>query len=423
MNISQFLALHPNLTAAFNGMPLKDQQNFIVLLYNMSHQPNATEDFRAFHYTRNFNMDDLIQLMEEGRRESWFPLRTEVCLIVCYAVIIAFSLALNAAVCFVVIRLKRLHTTQNAFIVNLALADMIMVLTCMPFTLVKLLFKNWTYGDFLCKLVPYLQALTVFMSTLSITAIAVDRFYVLANPERNFNDSKSMTSVFPIIGIIWTISVFVGVPLAVFSQVKENHYVAYVKFNMCLEQWPSIWSRALYATCILVIQFVLPIIMLMTIHTRICSFFRFRIVRMPSTPFETRRRRNGIRRHRQNMALLVTITTLFVVCWLPLTLLNLLADIDYRLFMHRYFLLGYAIAHMIAMASACFNPLIYGWFNPNFRREMSNAILCKRPRPLAGGSGQHHTRIDTTRTRSESHLRYHTVSVQIQLNSTVHHLI
>ena len=72
--------------------------------------------------------------------------------------------------------------------------------------------------------------------------------------------------------------------------------------------------------------------------------------------------------------LLMAIAVLFAICWFPLTLLNLLADINYFFFMHHNFLLVFATAHLVAMFSACINPIVYGWFNSNFRREFLRKV-------------------------------------------------
>ena len=36
----------------------------------------------------------------------------------------------------------------------------------------------------------------------------------------------------------------------------------------------------------------------------------------------------------------------------------------------------YPICHLFVLGSACFNPLLYGWLNDNFRREFIKALCC-----------------------------------------------
>lgn len=50
----------------------------------------------------------------------------------------------------------------------------------MPLTLAEILSKYWPLGENepLCKLIGTLQATSIFVSTISITAIALDRYQV-----------------------------------------------------------------------------------------------------------------------------------------------------------------------------------------------------------------------------------------------------
>lgn len=50
----------------------------------------------------------------------------------------------------------------------------------MPLTLAEILSKYWPLGENepLCKLIGTLQASSIFVSTISITAIALDRYQV-----------------------------------------------------------------------------------------------------------------------------------------------------------------------------------------------------------------------------------------------------
>lgn len=38
--------------------------------------------------------------------------------------------------------------------------------------------------------------------------------------------------------------------------------------------------------------------------------------------------------------------------------------------------MAYPICHLFVLGSACFNPLLYGWLNDNFRREFVKALCC-----------------------------------------------
>ena len=152
----------------------------------------------------NFSFHDYLKIIQENRAQShWFSTSIEVPLVCVYVLIILFGLLGNGCVCYVIIRKRTLRTSRNMFIMNLAVSDMIMCLLCMPFTLMKLLLKNWPLGDAMCRLVPWLQAVNVFASTITIVAIALDRYHVIIYPSSlkvcriQFNEPHSIPRCFP----------------------------------------------------------------------------------------------------------------------------------------------------------------------------------------------------------------------------------
>ncbi|KAL8558881.1 hypothetical protein ACOMHN_054312 [Nucella lapillus] len=38
--------------------------------------------------------------------------------------------------------------------------------------------------------------------------------------------------------------------------------------------------------------------------------------------------------------------------------------------------LAYAICHLLVLCSACVNPVVYGWFNDNFKSEFVTVLCC-----------------------------------------------
>ncbi len=84
----------------------------------------------------------------------------------------------NGLVCYVVARRPHMRTPRNIFITNLAVSDLILCLFTQPFNLMKIALISWPLGSFLCKFVPMMAATNVLVSTMSIAAIALDRFQV-----------------------------------------------------------------------------------------------------------------------------------------------------------------------------------------------------------------------------------------------------
>lgn len=86
----------------------------------------------------NYNLVEWQSFVEKKRygAESQNP-TVKALLIVAYSFIIVFSLFGNVLVCHVVIKNKRMHSATSLFIVNLAVADILITLLNTPFTLVR----------------------------------------------------------------------------------------------------------------------------------------------------------------------------------------------------------------------------------------------------------------------------------------------
>jgi hypocretin (orexin) receptor 2 len=60
-------------------------------------------------------------------------------------------------VCVVVWRSQQMHTVTNCFIVNLSLADLMVILVCLPPSVIEDVAETWFAGSIMCKLVKYVQ--------------------------------------------------------------------------------------------------------------------------------------------------------------------------------------------------------------------------------------------------------------------------
>ncbi|KAG8231100.1 hypothetical protein J437_LFUL010098 [Ladona fulva] len=53
----------------------------------------------------------------------------------------------------------RVRSLTNVFLLNLAVADLLLGLLCVPFTLVGAILRDFVFGSAMCKLIPYLQGM------------------------------------------------------------------------------------------------------------------------------------------------------------------------------------------------------------------------------------------------------------------------
>lgn len=113
----------------------------------------------------------------------------------------------------------------------------------------RLLLDDWPFGSVLCKLGPFIQAISVYVSTISMTIIAIDRYQVLVGLLR-----RRFTSTVPtgaIIALIWLLAGLLSVPHAWFNQVVE--LVTIRKLIRCRAVYPS--PEDLYRKWITVLVF------------------------------------------------------------------------------------------------------------------------------------------------------------------------
>ncbi|CAG2115351.1 unnamed protein product [Medioppia subpectinata] len=100
----------------------------------------------------------------------------EVVMYVMYTIIWLAAILGNGFIIYIVFRYKRMQTVTNLFILNLAVGDILMAALCIPFTFVSnLLLQYWPFGPFMCVVVCYSQAVTVFVSAYTLIAISIDR--------------------------------------------------------------------------------------------------------------------------------------------------------------------------------------------------------------------------------------------------------
>lgn len=100
--------------------------------------------------------------------------------------------------------------------VNVALSDLLMTCLNIPFSVSRVLLDHWPFGDFLCSLFPFVQVMSVYVSSLTMAAIAVDRYRVILTPlKRRLRPPHGLV----IMLVLWILASLAALPYALYSEV------------------------------------------------------------------------------------------------------------------------------------------------------------------------------------------------------------
>ncbi|XP_068618458.1 prolactin-releasing peptide receptor-like [Battus philenor] len=286
---------------------------------------------------------------------------------VVYTIIFVLGLLGNLLVCFVVIRNKAMQTVTNLFITNLALSDILLCIFAVPFTPLYSFRGSWNWGSLLCHVMPFAQGCSVYISTLTLMSIAIDRFFVIIYP---FRPRMKVETCMTVIIMIWTFAITVTMPYAI--------YMTYYDLDIgrfCEETWPTEKLRRVFGSVTSVLQFVLPFIVIAFCYT--CVSFKLNDrAKAKAVSKNSRKEEFDKNRKRRTNQMLIAMVTIFGLSWLPLNMINLCNDYYTHAIHLKYYFLIFFIGHVIAMSSTCYNPFIYAWMNENFRKEFKQLIPC-----------------------------------------------
>lgn len=309
---------------------------------------------------------------------------TRALLLTFYGILVVIGAVGNALVVISVVRKPVMRTARNMFIVNLAVSDALVCCVGTPLTLMELLTKHWPLPDWpsLCKACGAIQAISIFVSTISITAIALDRYQLIVFPTRP--GLHTMGAVNTML-FIWMTAFTLASPLYIFRNLKTHKLglIGMDSLSFCIEDWPIRNGRAIYSLFSLIFQYLLPVLVVVIAHVQI-----------------HRRLRGRRRATRKTPAILIAIAATYVISWLPLNVFNIVADFSPEPFMEeKTMTITYAVCHMFGMSSAVSNPLLYGWLNDNFRKEFEEILCCcQKKRDLKNNTRITNRKMDTELT-------------------------
>ncbi|KAG7484010.1 hypothetical protein MATL_G00044600 [Megalops atlanticus] len=250
--------------------------------------------------------------------------------------------------------------TGNAFVVSLAVADLLVAVYPYPLVLTAIFHDGWILGYIHCQISGFLMGLSVIGSIFNITGIAINRYCYICHSlkyDRLFSNRNTVCYV----ALAWVLTALAIAPNWFMESLQYDPRVYSCTFAQSVS--------SLYTIAVVVIHFILPI-----------SIVTYCYLRIWVLVIQVRRRvkpdhRPKIKPHDfRNFLTMFVVFVLFAVCWAPLNFIGLAVAVNPRL--------GLAIpewlftgSYFMAYFNSCLNAVVYGVLNHNFRKEYTRIVL------------------------------------------------
>ncbi|XP_043086830.1 somatostatin receptor type 5 [Puntigrus tetrazona] len=310
----------------------------------------------------------------DGRTPDYSPGVAGILIPLVYISVCIVGLIGNTLVIHIVLRYSQTESVTNIYILNLAIADELFMLG-LPLLAVQNGLLSWPFGSLMCRLVMTVDAINQFTSIFCLTVMSIDRYLAVVHPLRSSRWRQPRVAK-TVNATVWAVSFVVVLPVVVFAGVLQDD-------GNCSIVWPEpaeVWKAA-FIVYTATVGFFGPLMV-------ICLCYLLIVVKVRSSG--RRVRATSIRRRkseRKITRMVVIVVAVFVFCWLPFYVLNI---VNLLVLLPGEFRGLYYFVVVLSYANSCANPILYGFLSDNFKRGFRKA-LCRSSRRVENQDQQQGT--------------------------------
>ncbi|XP_059212951.1 trace amine-associated receptor 1-like [Centropristis striata] len=245
----------------------------------------------------------------------------------------------NLLVIISIIYFKQLHTPTNYLILSLAVADLLVGVVILPFSIILTVTSCWYLEDLLY------------------------RYYAVCQP-LSYRTKMNVHVIVVMILLSWTVSALIGIGITIhgFNEGKSNRCVLFQNTSSAIMG--------------IVFAFYLPAIIMFSIYLKIFIVAQRQARSIQNTTCQ--RKKSGaavIKRERKATKTLAVVMGVFLICWTPF----ILCITFYSLSNYTIPLPLIETFKWLGWSNSMHNPFVYGffyrWFRSSFRMILSGKIF------------------------------------------------
>ncbi|KAH7948701.1 hypothetical protein HPB49_001060 [Dermacentor silvarum] len=281
----------------------------------------------------------------------------------------------NALVVLVVLCNPQMRSTTNILIINLAMADLLFIVFCVPFTGWDYTLNYWPFGDVWCRVVQYLVIVCAYASIYTLVLMSLDRFLAVVHPITSMSVRTERNAYLAIL-LTWVVILLACIP-ALFA---HGMIVLNDSFSSCTFRVDLGYNIAAFQISFFMSSFVIPLALIFILYVLMLKRLWFGTAPGGRVSAESvRSKKRNITRDVLALSQVVLVLKSVDIYGLPMNPPRIVVQIA---------------SQILAYTNSCVNPFLYAFLSDNFRKSFRKVIFCYRKTPAAVGSCP-------TRTRGE----------------------
>ncbi|XP_033983724.1 C-C chemokine receptor type 5-like [Trematomus bernacchii] len=282
-----------------------------------------------------------------------------------YAIFFLTGLLGKCLVIWVLTRGVRLRSMTDVCLLNLAVADLLLVCT-LPF-LAHQARDHWQFGDAMCKVVLGIYHIVFYCGIFFISLMSIDRYLAIVHAVYAM---RARTRSFGMIAasVTWVVGFMASFPDLIFLQQQPGTNAT----HDCYPVFPnSHYWRIFSLFKMNMLGLFVPLLIMGFCYSQIV----WRLLNSQSSK-------------KQAIRLVLIVVVVFFICWVPyniaslfkaLELLHIISDCQSS----KAIRLALQVTEAIAYSHSCLNPILYVFVGEKFRRHLFRLInrapcrLCK----------------------------------------------
>ncbi|XP_041830436.1 hydroxycarboxylic acid receptor 2-like [Melanotaenia boesemani] len=283
------------------------------------------------------------------------------------------------------------------FLFNLVIADFL-VLVSLPLRLHTLLRGYWVFGDGLCRINLFLMFTDRTASIALMTVVAVYRYFKVVHPHHRFNRmTKRQAAVVSV--FVWLLVISPRVPLLAYSHIEgSGDKTRCAFFSSYKEERPAVIILVAMHRILTVLEFILPLALLLFCSIRISRFLKKRQMGKPE-------------KVRKAVRVCAAIVAVFTLCFLPTTVTTIgvwviRSYLPWDCTAFYTFIQLNIVSFGFNFLNSALDPIIYVFSSSMFRKALLAALprwlLCRRDE---GGNAASSSSSSGTKSTDEQELK------------------